>query len=41
MFLALESFPTRVQWDPGFRFVQYVVAGRIEPAAWRLGVESH
>ncbi len=37
LFLALPSFPTRVRWDPAFRFVEYAVGGRIERAAWRLG----
>ena len=37
LLLALTSFPTRVRWDPAFRFVEYAVAGRIERAEWRLG----
>jgi hypothetical protein len=37
LYLALPSFPTRVRWDPAFRFVEYAVTGRIERAAWRLG----
>ena len=35
--LALASFPTRVRWDPDFRFVEYAIANRIEQADWRVG----
>lgn len=37
LFMALQSFPTRVRWDPAFRFVEYAVANRIERVPWRLG----
>ena len=37
LFMTLQCFPTRVRWDPDYRFVEYAVGDRIERAPWRIG----
>src|SRR5437867_5451149 len=37
LFMALQSFPTRVRWDPALRFVEYAVSNCIERGAWGVG----